>query len=68
MSVEVGYGLDAWSGPLTPCAGLSVSETESGNGTYRMGGRFRMGERLDADPVHGVALRGSLRRRITHGR
>ncbi|MYA97631.1 MAG: hypothetical protein F4X91_14630, partial [Nitrospinae bacterium] len=71
VRAEVGYGLDAWGGLLTPYAGLSVSE--SGNGAYRVGGRFRMGERLsmslegdvrdrvNADPVHGVALRGSLR-------
>jgi len=71
VRAEVGYGLDAWGGLLTPYAGLSVSE--SGNGAYRVGGRFRMGDRLsmslegdvrervNADPVHGVALRGSLR-------
>ncbi|MCY4382464.1 MAG: hypothetical protein OXE44_04865 [Nitrospinae bacterium] len=71
VRAEVGYGLDAWGGLLTPYAGLSVSD--SGNGTYRLGGRFRMDERLsmslegdvrervNADPVHGVALRGSLR-------
>ncbi|MDE0330536.1 MAG: autotransporter domain-containing protein [Nitrospinae bacterium] len=71
VRAEVGYGLDAWGGLLTPYAGLSVSD--SGNGTYRVGGRFRMGERLsmslegdvrervNADPVHGLALRGSLR-------
>ena len=71
VRAEVGYGLDAWGGLLTPYAGLSVSD--SGNGTYRLGSRFRMGERLsmslegdvrervNADPVHGVALRGSLR-------
>ncbi len=71
VRAEVGYGLDAWGGLLTPYAGLSVSE--SGGGAYRLGGRFRMGERLsmsvegdvrereDDDPVHGVALRGSLR-------
>ena len=71
VRAEVGYGLDAWGGLLTPYAGLSVSD--SGNGTYRLGSRFRMGERLsmslegdvrervNAGPVHGVALRGSLR-------
>ena len=71
VRAEVGYGLDAWGGLLTPYAGLSVSD--SGNGTYRVGGRFKLGERLsmnlegdvrervNADPVHGVALRGSLR-------
>ncbi len=71
VRAEVGYGLDAWGGLLTPYAGLSVSD--SGNGAYRLGGRFRMGERLsmslegdvrervNADPVHGVALRGTMR-------
>ncbi len=71
VRAEVGYGLDAWGGLLTPYTSLSVSD--SGNGTYRVGSRFRMGERLsmslegdvrervNADPVHGVALRGSLR-------
>ena len=71
VRAEVGYGLDAWGGLLTPYAGLSVSE--GGNGAYRLGGRFRVGERLsmslegdvrereDDGPVHGVALRGSLR-------
>ncbi len=71
VRAEVGYRLDAWGGLLTPYAGLSVSD--SGNGTYRLGGRFKVGEllsmslegdvreRVNADPVHGVALRGSLR-------
>ena len=70
VRAEVGYGLDAWGGLLTPYAGLSASED---GGAYRLGGRFRVGESLsmsveggvrereDADPVHGVALRGSLR-------
>lgn len=71
VRAEVGYGLDAWGGLLTPYAGLSVSD--SGNGTYRLGSRFKMGERLsmslegdvrervNAAPVHGVALRGTMR-------
>ncbi len=70
VRAEVGYGLAAWGGLLTPYAGLSASED---GGAYRLGGRFRVGERLsmsveggvrerqDDDPVHGVALRGSLR-------
>ena len=72
LDAEVAYGLDAWGGLLTPYTGLSVSE---GGGTYRVGGRFRLGERLtmslegdrrekedgDAKPVHGVLLRGSVR-------
>ena len=71
VRAEVGYGLDAWGGLLTPYLGLSVSE--GGSGTYRLGGRFRVGERMSMslegdvrerendDPAHGVALRGSLR-------
>ena len=67
----MGYGLGAWGGLLTPYAGLSVSK--SGVRNYRLGGRFRIGERMSMslegdvrereadDPVHGVALRGSLR-------
>ena len=69
LDAEVAYGLDAWGGLLTPYTGLSVSE---GGGTYRVGGRFRLGERLTMslegdrrenerdDLSHGVALRGSL--------
>ena len=68
---EVGYGLEAWGGLLTPYAGLSVSE--GGGETYRLGGRFKVGsrmsmsiegdvrERANAGPAHGVALRGSVR-------
>lgn len=68
---EVGYGMDAWGGVLTPYAGLSVSE--QGSQTYRVGGRFTMGElltmslegdmreRVNDDPAHGVALRCSVR-------
>ena len=71
MRAEVGYGMDAWGGLLTPYAGLSVSE--GGNGAYRLGSRFKMGERLSMslefdvrervndDPVHGIFLRGSVR-------
>ena len=71
FEAEVGYGLDAMGGLLTPYTGLSVSEA---GGTYRVGGRFRLGERLTmslegerrekdggGEPVHGVTLRGSLR-------
>ena len=71
MRAEVGYGMDAWGGLLTPYAGLSVSE--GGNGTYRLGSRFKMGEslsmslefdvreRVNDDPAHGIFLRGSVR-------
>ncbi len=71
FEAEVGYGMNALGGLLTPYAGLAVSE--GGNGTYRMGGRLRVGEhlslRLEGDrrervgssPSHGVALVGSVR-------
>ena len=65
----MGYGLDAWGGLLTPYTGVAV--TGSGE-TYRVGGRFRLAEDLtmslegdlresDAGPIHGVALRGTMR-------
>ena len=71
LDAEVGYGLDAMRGLLTPYTGVAFS----GSGeTYRAGARFRLGERLTMSlegdlketeqgdgPVHGVALRGSLR-------
>ncbi len=69
LDAEVAYGLSAWGGLLTPYTGLSVSE---GGGTYRVGGRFKLGERFTMslegdrrenerdDLSHGVALRGSL--------
>ena len=67
----MGYGLDAMRGLLTPYTGVALS---SGGESWRAGARFRFGERftmsLEGDlketeqgdgPVHGVALRGSLR-------
>ena len=65
LDVEAGCGLDAWGGLLTPCAGLSVPEDVSS--AYRLGERLSMSveggvrERENEGPVHGVALRGSLR-------
>ena len=71
LEAEVGYGLDAWGGLLTPYAGLSASE---GGRTWRTGARFELGERLtmrlegdlrqsgleEEETVHGVRLEGSL--------
>ncbi len=71
FEAEVGYGMNALGGLLTPYAGLAVSE--GGNGTYRVGGRLRVGERLSlrlegdrrervgGNSSHGVALVGSVR-------
>ncbi len=71
LNAEVGYGLDYLGGLMTPYSSLSVSE---GGQTYRVGGRFKLGERFtmslegnrreqdrEEKPVHGVTLRGSLR-------
>ena len=71
LDAEVGYGLDAMRGLLTPYTGVALS---SGGESWRAGARFRFGERLTMSlegdlketeqgdgPVHGVALRGSLR-------
>lgn len=72
VRAEVGYGLGAMGGMLTPYASLSVSETE--RETYRVGVRFRVGERLsmslegdrreharDENASHGVVLQGLIR-------
>ena len=71
FDAEVGYGLGAMGGFLTPYGGLTIAE---GGRTYRAGGRFRLGERLtmslegdlrerenDQKPVQGVKLEASLR-------
>ena len=69
FEAEVGYGVDAMGGLLTPYTGVAVSE----NGEmYRAGGRFRLDDALTmslegdlresaAGPVHGVALKGTMR-------
>ena len=72
LEAEVGYGLDAWGGLLTPYGGLSATD---GGQTWRAGARFELGERLtmrlegdlrrseleEDGPVGGVRLEGSLR-------
>lgn len=70
FEAEVGYGLDYLGGLLTPYTGLTVAQ---GGQTYRAGGRFRLAESLTmslegdlreserGDPVHGVALKGTMR-------
>ena len=73
LEAEVGYGLDAWGGLLTPYGGLSAT---GGGRTWRAGARFELGERLTMrlegdlrrseprggrDPSSGVRLEGSLR-------
>ena len=71
FDAEVGYGVGAMGGLLTPYTGLSVSGAGK---TFRAGGRFRLGESLTMslegdlrekengdEPVHGVKLEGSLR-------
>ena len=66
LEAEVGYGVAALGGVLTPYTGLSVS---GAGGTYRVGGRFELGEhlsmslegeRIERDlggPQHQVGLR-----------
>ncbi|MDE0332587.1 MAG: hypothetical protein OXL41_12025 [Nitrospinae bacterium] len=71
LEAEVGYGLAAYRGLLTPYAGLSHSE---GGETWRAGARWSLGPALDleleasltepadgAAPESGVLLRGSRR-------
>ena len=71
IDAEMGYGLDAMGGLLTPFSSLSLSE---GAKTFRLGGRFNLGNSLrislEGDrkenlhgqkPNHAVTLRGSLR-------
>ena len=73
FEAEVGYGIDALRGILTPYSGLRISE--GGGQTYRLGGRWELGESvsmsLEGDrrekaregekPDYGVVLRGSMR-------
>ena len=71
LDAEVGYGLDAMRGLLTPYTGLSLSESGE---TYRAGARFRFGPALelnleasltepdgDGEPASGLVLRGTKR-------
>ena len=71
LDAEVGYGLDAMRGLLTPYTGVAL--TGSGE-TWRAGARFRLGPSLDlnleasltepegdGEPASGLVLRGSLR-------
>ncbi len=71
VRADVGYGMDAWGGLVTPFAGLTFSE--EGYGTYRFGGRYRLGqsaslslegnmrERVADETFHAVMLSGSMR-------
>ena len=71
LEAEVGYGLDAMRGLLTPYTGVALSESGE---TWRAGARFRFGPALelnleasltepdgDGEPASGLLLRGSLR-------
>ena len=71
LDAEVGYGLDAPRGLLTPYAGLAVSENAE---TWRAGSRWEIGSAFDVSlevnlkesanadrPESGVLLRGSIR-------
>ena len=71
LEAEVGYGLDAMRGLLTPYTGVALSE---GGETYRAGARFRLGSSLevsleasltepegDGEPASGLVLRGTKR-------
>ncbi len=71
LDAEVGYGLGAMRGLLTPYTGLSLSESGE---TYRAGARFRLGPALelnleasltepdgDGETGSGLVLRGTKR-------
>ena len=71
LEAEVGYGLGAMRGLLTPYTGLSLSESGE---TWRAGARFRFGPALelnleasltepdgDGEPASGLVLRGTKR-------
>ena len=71
LDAEVGYGLDAMRGLLTPYTGVALSE---GGETWRAGARFRFGPALelnleasltepdgDGEPASGLVLRGTKR-------
>ena len=46
VDAELGYGLDAFDGVMTPYGGMGLS---SGERTYRMGSRFALGPSLTLD-------------------
>ena len=71
LDAEVGYGLGAMRGLLTPYTGVALSE---GGETWRAGARFRLGSSLevsleaslteptgDGEPESGITLRGTKR-------
>ena len=71
LDAEVGYGLDAMRGLLTPYTGVALSESGE---TYRAGARFRFGPALelnleasltepdgDGETGSGLVLRGTKR-------
>ena len=71
LDAEVGYGLDAMRGLLTPYTGVALS---SGGESWRAGARFRLGPALelnleasltepegDGEPASGLVLRGTKR-------
>ena len=71
LDAEVGYGLDAMRGLLTPYTGVAFSESGE---TWRAGARFRLGPALelnleasltepegDGEPASGLVLRGTKR-------
>ncbi len=71
LEAELGYGLPALDGLLTPYGGLGLSE--GGDKSYRAGGRFVLGQMLELSlegnrregaaraPEHGLALRAGVR-------
>ena len=71
LDTEMGYGLAAFAGVLTPYGGLALSE--GGARGYRLGARFRLGPALELGlegerresrterTDHGLMLRGQVR-------
>ena len=45
LNAEVGYGLDAWGGLLTPYTGVALT---GGGETWRAGGRWKLGWKIAA--------------------
>ena len=71
LEAEVGYGLDAWRGLLTPYTGVALT---GGGETWRAGARWKLGPAFalnleatlaepegDGEPEAGLVLRGSKR-------